>query len=112
MNEEVLTAARLPARLDAQQAAKLLGFQEHDLAELNRRGLLKPLGRPSVFCQKWYASAELLRLAADRQWLDKATVAVNAKWRSKNNAAKTKSTGHRAPRPLSELPETTQTDAA
>jgi hypothetical protein len=90
MNEEVLNAVRLPARLDAQQAAKLLGFQEHDLAELNRLGYLKPLGRPSLWAQKWYSSAELLQLAADRKWLDKATAAVNAKWRAKNEAAKQK----------------------
>ena len=90
MNEEVLNAVRLPARLDAQQAAKLLGFQEHDLADLNRLGLLKPLGRPSLWAQKRYSSVELLILAADRKWLDRATAAVNAKWRSKNQAAKDK----------------------
>lgn len=90
MNEEILTAARLPARVNVQQAAKLLGFQEHDLAELNRLGYLKPLGRPSLWAQKWYSSAELLQLASDRKWLDKATAAVNAKWRTKNQLAREK----------------------
>ena len=90
MNEEILTAVRLPARLDSQQCSKLLGFAEHDLTILNRVGLLKPLGRPSVWSQKWYSSAAILELARDEKWLDKATAAVNGKWRAKNKAAKAK----------------------
>ena len=90
MNEEILHATRLPARLNLEQAATLLGFAPHDLPILNKLGLLKPLGRPSLWAQKWYSSAEVLILASDRKWLDKATAAVNAKWRAKNEAAKEK----------------------
>ena len=90
MNEEILMAARLPLRLNSQQCSKLLGCSEDDLAILNRVGLLKPLGHPSLWSQKWYSSAAILELARDEKWLDKATAAVNGKWRAKNKAAKAK----------------------
>ena len=90
MKEEIMMAGRLPGRLDSQQCSKLLGCSEDDLAILNRVGLLKPLGRPSLWSQKWYSSAEILALANNRKWLDKATAAVNGKWRAKNKAAKAK----------------------
>ncbi|HMO64915.1 MAG TPA: hypothetical protein PKE47_06790, partial [Verrucomicrobiota bacterium] len=42
---DLLNLRHLPARLNAAQAAALLGFQEHDLPLLVRADLLKPLNR-------------------------------------------------------------------
>ena len=86
MNDKmVLTAARLPARLDVQQTAQLLGFAEHDIAILVRAKLLKPLGNPAPNAPKFFAGCEIEVCARDQQWLDKATKAVSHHWRRKND---------------------------
>ena len=84
VNTNILNQARLPARLDTQQAAELLGFMEHDIAILTRIKLLKPLGNPSPNGQKYFSATELEALAEDREWLSKASRAVTEHWRSKN----------------------------
>ena len=77
-------AARgLPARLDAVSTAKLLGFAEHDIQILMRTGKLSPLGDPAPNAPKWFAAIEVIRLAADRDWLNKATREVAKYWRHK-----------------------------
>ena len=38
---------KLPARIDAMQAARLLGFAEHDIPILVSAKLLTPLGTPA-----------------------------------------------------------------
>ena len=90
MERDVLNLVRLPARLDAQQTARLLGFHEHDLPILIKSKLLAPLGRPSSNSPKWYCTAELLELSKDRSWLDKATKAVTSRWKEKNERSKEK----------------------
>ena len=40
---ELLNLRRLPARLNAEEAAAILGFKSHDIPLLIRAGLLKPL---------------------------------------------------------------------
>jgi hypothetical protein len=77
-------AARgLPARLDAGGAAKVLGFAEHDIQILMGTGKLTPLGDPAPNAPKWFAAVEVIRLAADREWLSKATREVSKYWRHK-----------------------------
>jgi hypothetical protein len=77
-------AARgLPARLDAASTAKLLGFAEHDIQVLLRGGKLTPLGDPAHNAPKWFAAIELIRLAADKDWLSRASREVNRYWRHK-----------------------------
>ena len=90
MNDEVLRAAiaawaarGLPARLDAASAAKLLGFAEHDVQVLMRTGKLTPLGDPAPNAPKWFSAIELIRLAADRDWLSRASREVSKYWRHK-----------------------------
>ena len=84
-------AARgLPARLDAASTAKLLGFAEHDIQVLLRTGKLTPLGDPAPNAPKWFSTVELIQLATDRDWLNKATREVAKYWRhkrEKQNAA-------------------------
>lgn len=79
----VLFTARLPARMDVQQAADFLGFLPHEISLLMRAGLLKPLGNPPHNGHKFFSSGELQALANDRRWLDKATRAVTHFWRQK-----------------------------
>src|SRR4051812_13585013 len=73
----------LPARLDAVATARLLGFAEHDIQVLMRTGKLVPLGDPAPNAPKWFAAIEIIRLAADRDWLNKATREVAKYWRHK-----------------------------
>ena len=77
-------AARgVPARLDAAATARLLGFAEHDIQILMRVGKLVPLGDPAPNAPKWFAAVEMIRLAADREWLNRATREVARYWRHK-----------------------------
>src|SRR5437899_7969753 len=90
MSEDVSAATlatwasrNLPARLDVGATAKLLGFAEHDIQILMRVGKLAPLGDPAPNAPKWFAAIEVIRLAADREWLSKATREVSKYWRHK-----------------------------
>jgi hypothetical protein len=76
-------ARNLPARLDVTATAKLLGFAEHDIQILMGAGKLEPLGDPAPNAPKWFAAVEMIRLAADREWLSKATKEVSRYWRHK-----------------------------
>src|SRR5579864_5138981 len=81
----VWAAKNLPARLDAVATAKLLGFAEHDIQILMAVGKLTPLGDPAPNAPKWFAAVEVVRLAADRDWLHKASKEVSQYWRHKRN---------------------------
>ena len=77
-------AARgLPARLDVAATAKLLGFAEHDIQILMAVGKLTPLGDPAPNAPKWFAAVEMIRLAADKEWLHRATKEISKHWRNK-----------------------------
>jgi hypothetical protein len=77
-------AARgLPARVDAAGSARILGFAEHDIPILQRFGKLTPLGDPAANAPKWFSAIELIRLAADHDWLSRASREVSRYWRNK-----------------------------
>jgi hypothetical protein len=73
----------LPARLDAAATAKLLNFAEHDIPALLRAKKLTPLGDPAPNAPKWFSAVEMIRLAADRGWLNQASRVVSRYWRQK-----------------------------
>ena len=73
----------LPARLDAMATAKLLGFGEHDIQILMTARKLVPLGDPAPNAPKWFAAIEIIRLATDKDWLNKATKEVSKYWKHK-----------------------------
>lgn len=75
----------LPGRLDVAATARLLGFAEHDIQVLMSSGKLEPLGDPAPNAPKWFAAVEVVRLAADRDWLHKATKEVSKYWRLKRD---------------------------
>ena len=76
-------ARDLPARLDVAQTSKLLGFAENDIQILMAVGKLTPLGDPALNAPKWFAAVEMIRLAADQDWLHKATKEIAKCWRNK-----------------------------
>jgi len=46
-------------------------------------GKLTPLGDPAPNAPKWFSAIELIRLAADRDWLSRASREVSKYWRHK-----------------------------
>ncbi|MGD0743774.1 MAG: hypothetical protein ABSA45_01330 [Verrucomicrobiota bacterium] len=63
----------MPAHLHFVATAKPLGFSGHDIQILMAVGKFAPLGDPAPNAPKWFAAVEMSRLAADRDWLHKAT---------------------------------------
>ena len=84
-------AARdLPARLDVMATSKLLGFTENDILVLMAVGKLTPLGDPAPNAPKWFGAVEMIRLAADQDWLHKATKEISKYWRIKREHRQTR----------------------
>ena len=96
MNEKsILFVPRLPARLDVNQTADILGLLPHEVVVLLKTGLLKPLGKPAPNGHKFFCTIEISALAQNRDWLDKATRAVARHWKDRNLICnKTKSLWH------------------
>jgi hypothetical protein len=86
--KSILSCVRLPARLDVNQTAEVLGFLPYEICVLMRFGLLKPLGKPSRNGHKFFCAAEILELSQNREWLEKATRAVAKCWHEKNRRIK------------------------
>ena len=85
MNEKsTLFLPRLPARLNLDHAAEILGFLPYEISVLVSVGLLKPLGRPARNGHKFLCADEISELAHDRAWLDKATNTLAKHWQRKN----------------------------
>lgn len=82
----LLNCRRLPARLNTSETALVLGFQEHDIAQLVAAKLLAPLGKPAPNAPKYFAAIEVAARAEDREWLSAATKALAKYWRQKNHA--------------------------
>lgn len=58
--------------------------------------LLKPLGSSPQNGVKFFAAREVLELSKDDKWLHRATSAIHAHWREKNNR-KTRAQGGETP---------------
>ena len=84
IKESVLNLVRLPARLSVQQTSMVLGFNETDIQVLMRVRLLKALGNAAPNAPKYFASCEIIQLANNPEWLNKATRAISAHWQKKN----------------------------
>ena len=83
-----LNLRHLPARLDVEQAAALLGHRPDHIAILVRCKMLKPLGDPAANAPKMFALCEVLEKANDRDWLDKASRQLSRYWREQNHQRK------------------------
>jgi hypothetical protein len=77
-------AKDIPARLLAEQVAKLLNCSTDDVAILVSAGKLRALGKPRPNAVKFFSSIELIALLADPDWLDDATKTIIQYWRRKN----------------------------
>lgn len=75
-----------PARVDADQAAKLLGFQSHDIPILIGEELLTPLGKPAANARKYFARVKIEEFAFDVNWLSKATRALYMHWQKRKGS--------------------------
>jgi hypothetical protein len=75
---------QLPARLDAAQTAEILGVEPHDIPILVANGLLKPLGKPAQNARKYFARVEILMLADDAIFLNRATGVLYRHWQERN----------------------------
>ena len=91
--KEFLTVMRMPpARVLAEEAAWYLGFMPHDIPVLVSAGLLKPLGHPPASGTKFFATATLLKLRDDINWLARASDVIVRHWQKKNAAKKNRLT--------------------
>jgi hypothetical protein len=84
----LMLLGQLPARLNVEQVAWVLNCQAHDVPILVSARLLKPLGNPPQNGIKFFAAIEVVELSRDRNWLAKATNAVNLHWRNQNSRRK------------------------
>jgi hypothetical protein len=75
---------KFPARLSAPETAKRLGVCDHDIPVLVDRGVLKPLGDPARNAPKYFATVNILEIAADAKALDRASRTLNQYWANKN----------------------------
>ena len=74
----------LPARLLANQVAKLLNCTTEDVAILVNASKLRALGKPRPNGVKFFSTVELIALLADPDWLDEATKTIGQFWKRKN----------------------------
>jgi len=79
-----LNLRRLPARVDAVQAAILLGVQIHDIPILARGKVITPLGEPAKNSQKFFATCELEKLKNDVERMGKLQRVLQRHWLKKN----------------------------
>jgi hypothetical protein len=79
-----------PACVDAEAAARFLGWPPYFMPLLARAGHLKPLGKPAQNARKWYAMVELERVSRDPAWLDRAIRIVDRLVREANGKQKSK----------------------
>jgi hypothetical protein len=84
---------QLPARLTAEQAAWLINCQPHDIPALVNARLIKPLGNPPANGIKFFATADILEAAKDRNWLVRVSTAIYQHWHRKNTAKKQRQSG-------------------
>jgi hypothetical protein len=93
-------ARNLPARLLAEDVAKLLNCSTDDVAILVSAGKLRALGKPRPNAVKFFSSIELITLLADRDWLDEATKIIIQHWRRKNARRNRLHTAERVDMPI------------
>ena len=84
----LLNCRRLAGRLPSGEAAALLGYKEEDMGRLIEAKLLKPLGDPAPNAPKLFSSVVIESLAANPDWQDRATRALQKYWKRKNQGKK------------------------
>ena len=77
-------ADKYPARIDYNQAGKILGFSEDEIKILVQNNHLKPIGKPRQNARKFFTLIETGAKTFDPDWIRKATDAVYKHWNEKN----------------------------
>ena len=72
-----------PARLTAQQAGWLLGFEAHEMRILVAGGKIKPAGKGSSN-RSLFAWVDVEGRVRDENWINEATLVIQQYWRQKN----------------------------
>src|SRR5437879_2170743 len=94
---DLLNSYRLPARLDVDQVAALLGFAQHDMQILMREKLLQPLGKSAPNAPKRFAACTIEQLRLDIEWLNRATRTVCTYWKNKRERLRARNARPDAP---------------
>jgi len=79
-----LNLRQLPACLDAEQVAALLGRRPEHIPILVEGGFLEPLGDPPKNGAKLFAACLILERTKDVKWLDKANRYLTRHWKKRN----------------------------
>jgi hypothetical protein len=95
----LILLGQLPGRLTAEQAAWVLNCQVHDIPALVAAKLIKPLGNPPANGGKFFATADLLELIKDRNWLVRMSSTIYHHWHKKNARQKELAVNERAVEP-------------
>jgi hypothetical protein len=81
---QFLSLQKLPARLNAKEAAWLLGFSPHEIPILMSGGLLKPLGHPPANGPKYFSATIIEEYRRDEKWLARTSDRIVQFWRTRN----------------------------
>lgn len=81
----VLNCRRLPGRLNATEAAILLGVKEHDIPVLIAAKSLLPLGKAARNAPKYFAAVTIEAHSQNPDWLSNATRTLAKHWAKKND---------------------------
>ncbi len=90
MSEHNRTPSARLGRLLAEQVALVIGFKKHDVPILVKARLLKPIGNPPRHAVKYFFAADIEKLAADADWIARATRAVYKYWSDQNRKRRPK----------------------
>jgi hypothetical protein len=84
---DLFQSRRLPARLNIEQVALLLGFQVYEILILVRLGKIKCVNYQSRNSRKYFHGRYILQLADDGDFVEKASKAVAKVVRDNNRKA-------------------------
>ena len=82
--KEFLSLPRYPALIDLQQVCWLLGIKLHQGDILVQKRLLVPVGKRRIRKARLFATAYVLELAGDLEWLAKVKDTVSLYWEKVN----------------------------
>lgn len=92
-----LNLQQLPACLNAEQTAALLGRRPEHIPLLVEGGFLKPLGDPPKNGIKLFAACEIKEKMQDVNWLNRANKFLTRHWQQRNAKGKLSGTAKNDP---------------
>jgi hypothetical protein len=77
---------KFPARVDFEDAGKILGFNVDEVRILVSHGALVPIAKPKQNAHKFFALTEIAEKFLDKKWLSKSTEIIYKHWNNKNES--------------------------